>query len=56
MDVMIETCKGKLENGEEVWELPQISFNTYLGQMDILRNEYQKLLNGENIRPEDYIY
>ena len=56
MDVMIETCKGKIENGEEVWELPQISFNTYLGQMDILRNEYQKLLNGENIRPEDYIY
>ncbi len=56
LDVMIEVCKGKIENGEQVWKEAHVSFNTYLSQMDILRNEYQKLLNGENVRPEDYIY
>lgn len=56
LDVMIEVCKGKIENGDMIWGEPQVSFNTYISQMDILRNEYQKLLNGENVRPEDYIY
>ena len=56
MDIMIESCKGKMENGQEVWDEAQVSFNTYLSQIDILRNEFQKLINGENVRPEDYIY
>lgn len=56
LDIMIETCEGKIENGQETWESPKISFNTALSQMDILRVNLQKLLNGEDVRPEDYIY
>ena len=53
---MIETCEGQLENGVVEWEEPQINFNTSVSQMDILRINLQKLLNGEDVRPEDYIY
>ena len=56
VNLMIEVCRGKLVDGVEVWEEPSINFNTALSQMDILRNCFKKLLNGEDITPEDYIY
>lgn len=56
VNVMIETANGKMVNGTEVWEDAQVTFNTSLSQIDILRVSFQKLLNGEDVRPEDYIY
>lgn len=56
VDVMVETCRGQLVDGVEVWEEPQINFNTALSQVDIVRVHFQKLLNGEDLHPEDFIY
>ena len=56
LNVMVETAKGKIVNGEEVWSEPQVSFDVTLSQMDILRINFQKLQNGQDVRPEDYIY
>ncbi len=56
VNVMIESATGKMVNGVEEWEESRIDFNTSLSQIDILRVSFQKLLNGEDIRPEDYIY
>ncbi len=56
LDVMVEVTKGQVTNGHEVWELPQVNFNVKLSEIDILRINFQKLLAGEDVRPEDYIY
>ncbi|MBE6673537.1 MAG: hypothetical protein E7596_00350 [Ruminococcaceae bacterium] len=56
VNVMIEGANGKIVNGVETWEPSTVEFNTSLSQIDILRVSFQKLLNGEDIRPEDYIY
>lgn len=56
VNVMIESETGKMVNGVEQWDGAEVVFNTSLSQIDILRVSFQKLLNGEDIRPEDYIY
>lgn len=56
LNVMIVTAKGEVVNGEPVWQESQVNFNTAISQIDILRINLQKLLNGEDVRPEDYIY
>lgn len=55
LDVMIEITEGKIENGVEVWQEPQIVLNTSTLYINILAENFQKLLNGEDITPEDYI-
>ena len=54
--VMIEESEGKLVDGKEVWEESQIHFNAALSKIDILRENLKKLLNGEEIKPEDYTH
>ena len=56
LNVMIAITKGELVNGEAVWGETGVNFNTAISQLDILRINLQKLLNGEDVRPEDYIY
>lgn len=56
LNVMIAITKGEIVNGEAVWGETGVNFNTAISQLDILRINLQKLLNGEDVRPEDYIY
>lgn len=56
LDVMIETCEGKWVNGIEEWGEPQINFNTTLSDIAILRENFEILISGGDVRPEDYMY
>ena len=50
VDVMVATREGHMEGGAVTWdEELQINFNTTLSQIDILRENFQKLLNGEEV-------
>ncbi|MBO5313304.1 MAG: hypothetical protein J6B29_04995 [Clostridia bacterium] len=54
--VMVEEAYGRVVGGEKVWEESKIRFNASLNQIDILRQNFRKLLDGEILHPEDYIY
>ena len=56
LDVMVEVTKGQVTDGAEVWGVSQVNFNVKLSEIDILRINFQKLLAGEDVRTEDYIY
>ena len=56
LNTMIAISEGEVVNGEVVWGEINVNFDTALSQLDILRINLQKLLNGEDVRPEDYIY
>ena len=50
VDVMVVTREGHLNGLAVEWdEEPQISFNTTMSQIDILRQNFQRLLNGEEV-------
>lgn len=50
IDIMVVTQEGHMDGGAIVFdEEPQISYNTTMSQIDILREQFQKLINGEEV-------
>lgn len=56
VNAMVEESHGKIVDGKEVWEKGVICFDVPLTQINILRENFQKLLRGENINHEDYTH
>lgn len=50
VDVMAVTQEGHMDGGAIIWdEEPQISFNVTMSHIEILRENFQKLINGEEV-------
>lgn len=50
VDVMAVTQEGHMDGGSIAWdEEPQINFNVTMSHIEILRESFQKLINGEEV-------
>ena len=56
VSVIVAVGPGGIVDGKEVWDQGFICFDVPLTQINILRENFQKLLRGENINHEDYTH
>ncbi|MBQ7761432.1 MAG: hypothetical protein IJ400_05185 [Clostridia bacterium] len=53
---LAEYCEGKVENGTEVWGEASVIFDTTMGHIEKITDNYKIIMEGGKIRPDNIIY
>ena len=52
---LAEYCEGKVENGTQVWGESSVIFDTTMGHIEKITDNYKIIMEGGKIRPDDII-
>ncbi len=53
---LAEYCEGQVENGVEVWGEASVIFDTTMGHIEKITDNYKIIMEGGKIRPDNIIY